>query len=116
MPKKEKKKRFRCCVPCALWHNRRVMKNNALATTEQVLAFLAMANARPQDHSTEASVLDKTLAALKVVRYESESGVKSFEVESFKGVRVSKKTGREIATFVVKGGEYRSLFTNQIQF
>lgn len=89
--------------------------NNALATTEQVLAFLAMANARPQDHSTEASALDKTLAALKVVRYESESGLKSFEVESFKGVRVSKKTGREIATFVVKGGEYRSLFTNQIQ-
>ena len=90
--------------------------NNTLATTEQVLAFLAMANARPQNHGTEASALDKTLAALKVVRYESESGIKSFEVESFKGVRVSKKTGREIATFVIKGGEYRSLFTNQIQF
>jgi hypothetical protein len=92
------------------------MKNNALATNEQILAFLAIANARPQDHGTEDSALDKTLAALKVVRYESESGVKSFEVESYKGTRVSKKTGREIATFVVKGGEYRSLFTNQIQF
>ncbi len=90
--------------------------NNTLATKEQVLAFLAMANARPQDHSTEKSVLDNALAALKVVRYETEKGISSFEVEEFKGVRVSKKTGREIATFVVKGGEYRSLFTNQIQF
>jgi hypothetical protein len=92
------------------------MKNNALATNEQVLAFLAMANARPQDHETEASALDKTLSALKTVRYETEKGIVALEVESFKGVRVSKKTGREIATFVLKGGEYRSLFTNQIQF
>jgi hypothetical protein len=90
--------------------------NNALATKEQVLAFLAMANARSQDHGTEPSALDKTLAALKTVRYETEKGISTFEVEEFKGVRVSKKTGREIATFVVKGGEYRSLFTNQIQF
>jgi hypothetical protein len=90
--------------------------NKALATKEQILAFLAMANARPQDHGTEKSVLDNALSALKVVRYETEKGISSFEVESFKGVRVSKKTGREIATFVVKGGEYRSLFTNQIQF
>lgn len=90
--------------------------NNTLATREQILAFLAMANARPQDHGTEASALDKTLAALKTVRYETEKGIVALEVESFKGVRVSKKTGREIATFVIKGGEYRSLFTNQIQF
>jgi hypothetical protein len=90
--------------------------NNTLATTEQVLAFLSMANARSQNHETEASALDKTLSALKIVRYETEKGIVALEVESFKGVRVSKKTGREIATFVLKGGEYRSLFTNQIQF
>ena len=87
-----------------------------MLTNEQVLSFLAMANARPQDHSTVASELDKTLAALKTVRYENEHGVQSFEVERYKGIRTSKKTGKEIATFVIKGGEYRSLFTAQIQF
>lgn len=92
------------------------METKQLLTNEQVLSFLAMANARPQDHSTAVSELDKTLAALKTVRYENEKGIQSFEVESFKGVRVSKKTGKEIATFVIKGGEYRSLFTAQIQF
>lgn len=92
------------------------METKQMLTNEQVLSFLAMSNARPQDHSTVASELDKTLAALKTVRYENEKGIQSFEVESFKGVRVSKKTGKEIATFVIKGGEYRSLFTAQIQF
>lgn len=87
-----------------------------MLTNEQVLSFLAMSNARPQDHSTVASELDKTLSALKTVRYENEHGVQSFEVERYKGIRISKKTGKEIATFVVKGGEYRSLFTAQIQF
>ena len=87
-----------------------------LATNEQILAFLALANKRPQDHSTIESELDKTLAALKTVRYENEKGIQSFEVERYKGSRISKKTGKEIATFVIKGGEYRSLFVSQIQF
>ena len=92
------------------------MNNTPLATNEQILAFLALANKRPQDHSTIASELDKTLAALKTVRYENEKGIQSFEVESYKGCRTSKKTGKEIATFEIKGGEYRSLFVSQIQF
>lgn len=92
------------------------METKQLLTDEQVLAFLAMSNAHPQDHSTAKSELDKTLSALKTVRYENEKGIQSFEVESYKGIRISKKTGKEIATFAIKGGEYRSLFTAQIQF
>lgn len=87
-----------------------------LATNEQILAFLSIANQRLQDHSTVESELDKTLSALKTVRYETEKGIQSFQVERYKGCRVSKKTGKEIATFVIKGGEYRSLFISQIQF
>jgi hypothetical protein len=90
--------------------------NATLATNEQILAFLSIANKRPQDHSTVESELDKTLAALKTVRYENEKGIQSFEVERYKGSRISKKSGKEIATFVIKGGEYRSLFVSQIQF
>lgn len=90
--------------------------NAPLATNEQILAFLSIANKRPQDHSTVASELDKTLAALKTVRYETEKGLLSFEVESYKGCRVAKSTGKETATFQIKGGEYRSLFVAQIQF
>jgi hypothetical protein len=90
--------------------------NEALATNEQILSFLAASKKRIQDHSTVASELDKTLAALKTVRYETEKGILSFEVESFQGCRVSKSTGKEIATFRIKGGEYRSLTIAQIQF
>lgn len=87
-----------------------------LATNAQILAFLALANKRPQDHSTVESELDKTLRALKTVRYETEKGLLSFEVESYKGSRIAKSTGKEVATFQIKGGEYRSLFVAQIQF
>lgn len=88
-----------------------------MLSNEQVLAILNNAPAkRTQDHSTTPDVLDSVLASLRTVNYETEHGVQSFEVESFKGVRISKKTGKEIATFVIKGGEYRSLFTAQIQF
>lgn len=92
------------------------METKQLATNAQVLAFLSLANARVQDHSTVASELDKTLAALKTVRYENEKGIQAFEVASYKGSRVSKKSGKEVATFEIKGGEYRSLFVSQIQF
>lgn len=92
------------------------METKQLLTNEQVLSFLSLAKARKQDHGTTPDVLDHALSALKTVRYENEKGIQSFEVESFKGIRVSKKTGKEIATFVIKGGEYRSLFTAQIQF
>jgi hypothetical protein len=87
-----------------------------MLSNEQVLAILNAPAKRTQDHSTTPDVLDSVLASLRTVNYETEHGVQSFEVESFKGVRISKKTGKEIATFVVKGGEYRSLFTAQIQF
>ena len=90
--------------------------NATLATNEQILAFLATSKKRVQDHSTVPSELDKTLRALKTVRYETEKGLLSFEVESYKGSRIAKSTGKEVATFQIKGGEYRSLFTAQIQF
>jgi hypothetical protein len=92
------------------------MNDTALATNEQVLAFLALANARPkQNHGTAPDILDGVLRALRVVRYETEKALVEITVASYKGIRVSKKTGKEIATFVLENGEYRSLFLNQIQ-
>lgn len=93
------------------------METKQMLTNEQVLAILNAPRAsHAQDHGTSPDVLDSVFASLRTVNYETEHGVQSFEVERFKGVRVSKKTGKEIATFVVKGGEYRSLFISQIQF
>jgi len=91
--------------------------NEAILSNEQVATFLAMTTtSKQQDHGTVPSVLDNVLGSLKVVRYENEKGIYSIEVERYKGVRLSKKTGKEIATFVAKDGSYRSLFVAQIQF
>jgi len=58
------------------------------------------------------------LASLSTVRYEKEDGLREYSIVRFEGVKVSKKSGKEYATFIVKAGdkeETRNLFLDQIQ-
>jgi len=58
------------------------------------------------------------LATLTTVRYEKEDGAREYQVIRFEGVKTSKKSGKEYATFIVKVGEKeetRNLFLDQIQ-
>ena len=61
--------------------------------------------------------IESNLASLKTVRYEKEDGLREYQVIRFEGVKVSKKSGKEYATFIVKAGdkeETRNLFLDQI--
>ena len=51
------------------------------------------------------SQIENHLASLSVVRYEKEDGIREYSVVRFEGVKVSKKSGKEYASFVVKVGE-----------
>ena len=58
------------------------------------------------------------LATLTTVRYEKEDGLREYNVVRFEGVKLSKKSGKEYATFIVKVGdkeETKNLFIDQIQ-
>ena len=58
------------------------------------------------------------LATLTTVRYEKEDSLREYQVVRFEGVKVSKKSGKEYATFIVKAGEKeetKNLFLDQIQ-
>ena len=58
------------------------------------------------------------LATLTTVRYEKEDGLREYQVVRFEGVKLSKKSGKEYATFIVKVGdkeETKNLFIDQIQ-
>ena len=62
--------------------------------------------------------MESHLASLKTVRYEKEDGLREYQVVRFEGVKVSKKSGKEYATFIIKEGdkeEVRNLFLAQIQ-
>jgi hypothetical protein len=62
--------------------------------------------------------IESHLATLTTVRYEKEDGLREYQVVRFEGVKVSKKSGKEYATFIVKAGEKeetRNLFLDQIQ-
>jgi len=62
--------------------------------------------------------IESHLATLTTVRYEKEDGLREYSIVRFEGVKVSKKSGKEYATFVVKAGdkeETRNLFLDQIQ-
>jgi hypothetical protein len=64
------------------------------------------------------SQIESHLASLSTVRYEKEDGLREYSVVRFEGVKVSKKSGKEYASFVVKVGEkeeMRNLFLDQIQ-
>ncbi len=64
------------------------------------------------------SQIESHLASLSTVRYEKEDGLREYSIVRFEGVKVSKKSGKEYATFVVKAGdkeETRNLFLDQIQ-
>jgi hypothetical protein len=64
------------------------------------------------------SNIEKNLASLSTVRYEKEDGIREYSVVRFEGVKTSKKSGKEYASFVVRVGEKeetRNLFLDQIQ-
>ena len=64
------------------------------------------------------SNIEKNLASLATIRYEKEDGLREYQVIRFEGVKTSKKSGKEYATFIVKVGEKeetRNLFLDQIQ-
>jgi hypothetical protein len=64
------------------------------------------------------SQIESHLASLSTVRYEKEDGLREYQVVRFEGVKLSKKSGKEYATFIVKAGEKeetRNLFLDQIQ-
>lgn len=64
------------------------------------------------------SQIENHFASLKTVRYEKEDGLREYQVVRFEGVKVSKKSGKEYATFIVKAGdkeETKNLFIDQIQ-
>ena len=64
------------------------------------------------------SQIESHFASLSTVRYEKEDGLREYQVVRFEGVKVSKKSGKEYATFIVKAGdkeEIKNLFLDQIQ-
>lgn len=85
-----------------------------IATTEQVLAFLARP-VRPVTIAKEETPLEKILAGMTSLKYETESGIQAFENLTFRHVAISAKTGKQYATFKTQDGKYKSFFTAQIQ-
>jgi hypothetical protein len=64
------------------------------------------------------SQIETHFASLKTVRYEKEDGLREYNVVRFEGVKLSKKSGKEYAAFIVKVGdkeETKNLFIDQIQ-
>ena len=64
------------------------------------------------------SQIEYHLASLTTVRYEKEDGLREYSIVRFEGVKTSKKSGKEYASFVVRVGEKeetRNLFLDQIQ-
>lgn len=92
------------------------MDKNAspFATQEQIIALLA----RPVREVTitkDETPLETVLAGMTSFNYETEEGIKSFDNLSFQHVAISKKTGKQYATFKTQDGKYKSFFTAQIQ-
>ena len=85
------------------------------ATQEQVLALLSRPT-REVTISKDETPLESVLASLSSFNYETEEGMKEFKNLSFQHVAISKKTGKQYATFKTPDGKFKSFFTAQIQF
>lgn len=75
-------------------------------------------SAETKNTPNNMSQIESHFASLSTVRYEKEDGLREYQVVRFEGVKVSKKSGKEYATFIVKVGEKeetRNLFLDQIQ-
>jgi hypothetical protein len=92
------------------------MKNAPLATNEQILAILNNVAPRVVTVTKDETPLEKVLESLTSFNYETEEGMKNFQALAFQHVAISKKTGKQYATFKTSDGKYKSFFTAQIQF
>lgn len=88
---------------------------NTFATQEQIAALLARPS-RAVQITKDETPLESVLASLTSFNYETEEGMKSFEGFTFQHVAISKKTGKQYATFKTPDGKFKSFFTAQIQF
>jgi hypothetical protein len=93
------------------------MENNlpALATTEEILAILAKP-VREVTIARDETPLESILASMTSFNYETEEKMQRFENMEFRHVAISKKTGKQYATYKTQDGKYKSFFTAQIQF
>lgn len=91
------------------------METKQLATNEQIIAFLASRPAREVTITKDETPLEKVLESLTSFNYETEEGIKPFQAMTFQHVAVSKKTGKQYATFKTSDGKFKSFFTAQIQ-
>lgn len=87
-----------------------------LLTNEQVAAILNSVSApRAVTISKDETPLEKALASLTSFNYEKEEGMTRIENATFQHVAISKKTGKQYATFLMDDGKFKSFFTAQIQ-
>ena len=92
------------------------MNNTPLATREQILAILNNVSPRTVTITKDETPLEKVLESLTSFNYETEEGMKSFQALTFQHVAISKKTGKQYATYKTSDGKFKSFFTAQIQF
>lgn len=85
-----------------------------LLTNDQALAIIASAT-RTVTITKDETPLEKILASLTSFNYEKEDGMTRIENATFQHVAISKKTGKQYATFLMDDGKYKSFFTAQIQ-
>jgi len=85
----------------------------------QVQGYVVLSLVSRNKHaSNNMNPIASHLATLTTVRYEKEDGLREYQVVRFEGVKLSKKSGKEYATFIVKAGEKeetKNLFLDQIQ-
>lgn len=92
------------------------METKALLTDDQVLAILNSASApRLVTITKDETPLESVLASLSSFNYEKEGGMTRIENATFQHVAISKKTGKQYATFLTSDGKHKSFFTAQIQ-
>ena len=103
------------CAFSALWHYMGMNENTSpFASQESILALLA----RPMREisiTKDETPLESILASLTSFQYETEEGIKPFDNLTFQHVAISKKTGKQYATYKTQDGKYKSFFTAQIQ-
>lgn len=91
------------------------METKALLTNDQIAAILNNVAPRAVTITKDETPLESVLASLSSFNYEKEDGITRVEGATFQHVAISKKTGKQYATFLTSDGKYKSFFTAQIQ-
>lgn len=87
-----------------------------MLTNDQVAAILNSVSApRAVTISKDETPLESVLASLSSFNYEKEDGITRVEGATFQHIAISKKTGKQYATFLTSDGKFKSFFTAQIQ-